>query len=116
MRRGPRAWTALLSLVLAAVWAAPAAALSESLEAARREGLVGEQVDGYLGLPKGEAPAAVKREVDEVNAKRRAMYQEIAGKRGVDAAAFAAITGKKLVEESPPGSFVRGADGSWIRR
>ena len=78
--------------------------------------MVGEQADGYLGLVKGSASPEIKKAVDAVNAQRRAKYAEVANQRGIDVASFAAITGKKLVEESPAGSFVRGADGRWIVR
>ena len=111
-----RAATALFATLLALGIALPAAALSPALEAARRDGVIGEQADGYLGLVKGSAPAEIKKAVDEVNAQRRAKYAEVASQRGIDVASFAAITGKKLVEESPAGSFVRGADGRWMKR
>jgi uncharacterized protein YdbL (DUF1318 family) len=116
MRRRLRAPTGLLLVLLALAFAAPAAALHPTLEAARRDGVVGEQADGYLGLVTGSASPEVKKLVEEVNAQRRAKYAEVAKQRGIDVATFAAITGKKLVEESPSGSFVRGADGRWVRR
>lgn len=116
MRRRMRAWAALFGLALATAVAPAALALPDALEAARRDGIVGEQVDGYLGLVKGDAPADIRRQVEAVNAQRRKKYAEIAKERNVDVAAFAAITGKKLVEESPPGSFVRGGDGRWVEK
>jgi uncharacterized protein YdbL (DUF1318 family) len=106
----------MLLLALAAAWAPTALALPDALEAARRDGIVGEQVDGYLGLVKGDAPADIRKQVDSVNAQRREKYAEKAKERNTDVATFAAITGKKLVEDSPAGSFVRGADGRWVKR
>jgi hypothetical protein len=106
----------LLAALLALALALPATALSPALEAARADGVIGEQADGYLGLVKGSAPPAIKKEVDEVNAGRRAKYAEIAKQRGTDINTVAAITGKTAIEKSPAGSFVRGADGRWVRR
>jgi hypothetical protein len=114
MRR--RASTGLFAALFALAFALPAAALPDALEKARSQGLIGEQADGYLGLVSGSAPEEIKKQVDAVNSGRRAKYAELAAARGVDVATFAAITGKKLVEESPEGSFVRGADGKWVKR
>jgi hypothetical protein len=108
--------TGLLAALFALAFALPAAALPPALEAARRDGIVGEQADGYLGLVKGSAPPEIKKEVEGVNAGRRAKYAEIAKQRGTDINTVAAITGKTAIEKSPAGSFVRGADGRWVRR
>ncbi len=50
----------------------------------KADGLIGEQADGYLGLVSQNAPADIKKLVNEVNAKRKAGYQEIAAKAGYE--------------------------------
>lgn len=84
------------------------------LDDAKAEGLVGEQEDGYLGAVgrNGDVQALI----DEINAKRRAKYVEIAGKRGAPPEDVAKIAGKKLVERAPKGQFVKGSDGQWVEK
>jgi uncharacterized protein YdbL (DUF1318 family) len=106
---------ALLASLLGAL-AAPAAALPALLEQAKRDGVVGEQADGYLGLVKGSAPADVKSAMNDVNTGRRVEYERRAKDQGVDTKAYAAVAGQKLVDREPSGHHVRGADGRWAKK
>ena len=110
MRTSPAAW--LLALLLALGLAGPAGALD--LAEAKAKGLVGEQADGYLGVVSGGGEASALAR--EVNAKRRAEYAEIAQKRGTTVEAVAALAGKKLVERTPGGQYVRGSGGGWVKK
>jgi uncharacterized protein YdbL (DUF1318 family) len=111
MVRGFRA-VRLLILGLALGLAAPAVALD--LGEAKAKGLVGEQADGYLGVVAGGGEASALAR--DVNAKRRAEYEGIAKKRGATVEAVAALAGKKLVERTPRGQYVRGSDGAWAKK
>jgi uncharacterized protein YdbL (DUF1318 family) len=104
---------AVVTAVALAATALPAAALS--LGDAKAQGLVGEQADGYLGVV-GSGPPEARQLANDVNAERRKEYEGIAKKRGVEAAAVAALAGKKLVERTPQGQFVRGSDGRWVKK
>jgi uncharacterized protein YdbL (DUF1318 family) len=88
---------------------------AEPLDAAKAAGQVGERPDGYLGVVNAGAPGA-KALVDEVNAKRRAKYAEIAQQNGTALEAVAALAGAKLVERTPAGQFVMGSDGRWKKK
>ena len=90
-------------------------ALPPALEQAKNQGVVGEQGDGYLGYPKGSAPADVQRLVDDVNAKRRQSYEEIARKNKTDVTKVAAVAGARLVEREPAGHWVKLTSG-WVRK
>jgi len=96
-----------------ATTAIPAAALS--LGDAKAQGLVGEQADGYVGLV-GSGPPEARKLADQVNAKRRAEYGDIAKKRGIETEAVAALAGKKLVKRAAKGQFVRGSNGRWVKK
>ena len=109
----PGRWLAAPLLFLAMGLAAPAAA--ESIDAAKARGEVGERTDGYLGLVSGDAPAAVKQLVDDVNARRREKYATIAKKNGATLEAVAALAGRKLVERATAGEYVKTRAG-WTRR
>lgn len=95
-----------------ALGAAPASALD--LGEAKAKGLVGEQADGYVGVVSGSGEASSV--ANQVNAKRRAEYAEIAKKRGTSVDAVAQLAGQKLVERTPGGQYVRGSDGSWVKK
>ncbi len=95
---------------------APLPALALTLAEAKARGWVGERIDGYLGIVTPDAPAAVRKLVEEVNAKRRKAYEEIARKNGVPVEAVAVIAGRKAIEKTPSGQYVMGEDGRWHRK
>ena len=86
------------------------------LEDAKAQGLVGERIDGYLGLVDSGAPGSVKSLVNQINAEREAKYAEIAKKQGAPVAAVAQIAGTKLIQRAPKGEYVMGASGQWQRK
>lgn len=95
--------------------ASPASALSPLLEKAKSDGVVGEQLDGYLGLVKGSAPADVSKAVAEVNSQRKELYAERAKAKGTDTRTYAAIVGKTQIEREPAGNWVRDQKG-WRKK
>ncbi|MEM8948238.1 MAG: YdbL family protein [Pseudomonadota bacterium] len=105
----------LASLVLALVAITTVdAAHAGPLDDAKASGLIGEKSDGYVGAVTGDA--SVQGLIDEINAGRRAKYEEIAAKRGAPVDAVAAIAGKKLIERTPGGQYVMGSDGQWQQK
>ena len=92
------------------------AAEAGALEDAKAQGLVGERIDGYLGVVDSGAPGNVKSLVNQINAEREAKYAEIAKKQGAPVAAVAQIAGKKLIQRAPAGEYVMGANGQWQRK
>jgi uncharacterized protein YdbL (DUF1318 family) len=101
----------LVAIALLVTLAVPAFALD--LHEARTKGLLGEQWDGYVGIVASPTPELEKLAAD-VNAKRRAHYQEIARRNGTGLEAVAALAGKKLVEGAPSGEFVK-TNGGWTK-
>jgi uncharacterized protein YdbL (DUF1318 family) len=93
--------------------ALPAAALD--LDGAKAQGLIGEMTTGYVGAVSPSAPPEVKQLVDQVNAKRRASYEDIARKNGTAVEAVAALAGTKLIERAPPGGWI-GEGGHWYQK
>lgn len=111
-----RSWR-LGALFALALLCTPVFALqAEEIDAAKQAGLVGEQSDGYLGLVRGDAPPEVISLVDEVNAKRRTAYEEIAMRNGTPVETVARLAGAKLVERAAPGEFVRDDTGKWKQK
>ncbi len=108
----------ILSLFVgsAAIVAGPVAnAADPQIEAAIEAGKVGERIDGYLGVV-GSADPAIVRKVNEVNNKRRAVYERLAKEKGVTVVQVARITGEKQLARASAGSFIMDDSGKWARK
>jgi uncharacterized protein YdbL (DUF1318 family) len=92
----------------------PASAFALSLEQAKAGGMVGEEPTGYLGVVSVTAEAS--QLAQDINAKRRERYQQIAKENGTPVSAVEALAGKKAIENTPPGQYVKSASGSWIKK
>lgn len=113
--RIPRATIALLTAVLLATGGLfPASAAS--LDQAKAQGLVGEQPNGYLGVVATNAPADVQALVADINGKRKNEYQSIAQRNNTSLQAVEALAGKKAVELTPAGQYVRLPSGAWVKK
>lgn len=92
--------------------AAPAPPPS-SLSIALADGVIGEQADGYVGL-KDSVSAALRADVDALNIKRRALYTQLAQKRGVTIQEAAATFGcETLAQRVAVGRAYKLPDGVW---
>lgn len=105
----------LLAALTVCLWFAAMPVNAADLGQAKAAGLVGELMNGYLGLVDGNAPADVKAMVDSINAQRRAEYQRIAAKNGVPAEEVAKLTAQKVINQTAPGQFVQTPSG-WQKR
>lgn len=85
-----------------------------SLQEAKEWGLVGETAEGYLGAV-GEPSSDVRELIRDINAKRRAKYQAIAIRTGAELEAVEALAGKKAIEKTSPGQYVR-VRGKWQKK
>ena len=102
------------ALLLAVALPVPAGSLE--LEAAKRDGLIGEKADGFVGIVVAKPTAEIQKLVDSVNAKRRATYEEIAKKNGTPVDAVAALAGEKLIKRAASGEYVTDASGNWYQK
>jgi uncharacterized protein YdbL (DUF1318 family) len=111
--RSIAAWL-VFAVLLALASAVPAGSLE--LESAKARGLVGERADGFVGAVPANPSAEITSLVDDVNAKRRARYQEIATRNGTPLDAVAALAGEKLIQRTPAGQWVTDAEGNWYQK
>ena len=70
------------TLLTAVALAAPVAAQTPAVNAARAAGSVGERYDGYVGVA-GAVSAAVRSQVATINIQRRSLYSRLAASKGV---------------------------------
>lgn len=110
------ATTPLLALSVApTVVKAQTSADKAAVDAAKAQGLVGEQADGYLGVVKGSDPA-LAASVTAINKGRAQLYASIAAKTGVSVAEAASAAGAQLVAKVPAGQFYKTVAGGWARK
>ena len=113
-------WLAIAFAALAAALPAPAAIATTPArpllyETARRQGLVGERVDGYLGFVVAPSPQ-LRRLVRDINIKRKALYIERAKANAVTAAEYAFVAGCLAIARTLPGEKYQAPDGTWRTR
>lgn len=111
--------TVIAAIALTALGATsfiPASAGGPVIEQAQADGLVGERIDGYLGLVDPNAAPDIRRRVNEINAQRRTLYGQLARREGVPVEQVARLTGEKQIQNAARGEFVMRDDGRWTRK
>lgn len=107
--------TALLA-VGAANFTPSAHAADPAIERAIANGVVGERADGFLGLVKGSADAEVQRKVNEVNVKRRSLYERLSRETGTTVQQVGIITGEKQIAKAAAGTYYMNSGGKWVKK
>lgn len=109
--------TLAAAALFVAALAASASAQSDVkalVDQAERACVVGERVDGFLGVVKGATPDdATLRAMNEINIKRRALYDKLADEKGVSLEVVARLTGEKQVSTAKEGECVLDDSGEW---
>ena len=112
--RATLAFTAA-ALVLTGIAVPAFAQRDPAYDAARSQGQVGEKMDGYLGIV-GSADAGLRRLVDDINIKRRAVYAEKAKAANATLEEYAFTAGCLAIARTAPGEKYQAPDGSWQTR
>ena len=106
----------ILSLFLLSNFATPLLAQGVlSLDIAKNSGLVGEKLDGYLGIVTSSSPE-LSVLVEDVNAKRRAKYLEISKENGTALSAVEKLAASQAIEKTLSGNYIESAPGSWKKK
>ena len=105
----------LPTLLLGVLWL-PLPSWGLTLEEAKTQGVVGEQANGYLGIVQPGASPEVQALVNDVNQKRRHMYEEIARRNSTKLEAVEMLAGKTAIDNTRPGNFVRSPSGQWVKK
>ncbi|MDA1371508.1 MAG: YdbL family protein [Proteobacteria bacterium] len=91
-------------------------AYAVTLQEAKAAGLVGEQMNGYVGMVVANAEADVVALVQDVNNQRRERYREIAQQNGISLEAVAALAYERAVEATQAGHYIQDQSGRWVRK
>lgn len=85
-----------------------------SLSDAKKQGLVGEMPNGYLGVVVDSAEA--KSLVASVNKKRKSIYMNLARKNKITMQQVTALAGEKALAKTQSGHFIKNAAGQWVKK
>lgn len=91
-------------------------AFAADLTAAKQQGWIGEQNDGYLGLVRASAPADVKALIAKVNAQRKAEFAQIARRNGIAEAEAARVFAREAEARTTPGNYIQNPAGGWVKK
>ena len=89
--------------------------LALDLKEAKNSGLVGEQLNGYLGVVDKNAGSGVHALVKDVNAKRKTKYEAIASQNSTSLETVELLAGKKAIEKTQAGNYIQTATG-WKKK
>lgn len=111
--------TLISSLILAASltsspsWAMDLNAAMQGLSQAKAAGLLGEQPNGYLGVVSNQGNAGeIAR---QINAARKAEYQNLARNNNLQLPDVETMAGKKAIEKTPTGQYIL-INGKWLKK
>jgi uncharacterized protein YdbL (DUF1318 family) len=88
-------------------------AFAIELDTAKETGLVGEQQNGYLGAV--VQSSEVMELINDINAKRKAKYQELATKNGITLEQVEILAAKKAYEKTKSGHYLQ-LNGQWVKK
>ena len=104
------------AFVLLATVAQPPVATAQSLDELRAQGVVGERFDGFAVVRDAGAAASIKAMVNDINAKRRAIYDERAKAQGVASEQVGRVYAEQILQKAPAGTWILSADGRWVQK
>lgn len=86
-----------------------------TVEAAKHDGLIGEQTDGLLGIVAAPTPELTAL-VEKTNAGRLTVYQSTASKTGTPLDQVQAVAGEKQITKAAAGEYIQNAAGGWQKK
>lgn len=102
----------LMVLITACLFSLSSWALD--IDTAKAQGMIGERLDGYLGLVVNNADAEVL--IKSINTQRRQKYREISINRGAELRDIEKLAGAKLVEKAQSEKhYYQNENGKWAR-
>src|SRR3546814_5028399 len=94
-------------------WSSDVCSSDLAYDAARSSGQIGEKMDGYLGIVDATTPN-LKRLVDDINIKRRAVYAARAQENNATLEEYAISAGCQLILKTVPGEKYQAPDGELV--
>lgn len=92
------------------------AGMKEDLLSAKEQGLIGEQLDGMIGLVKPTGSQHILNLKKEVNAGRLDHYQKLSRTTNKPTSQIRLRFGKELTRATLPGFYIRNQKGNWVKQ
>jgi uncharacterized protein len=118
-RRLQSSWKTLIAaagLAAAMLWGATAESWAAPLDDAKAAGLIGELPDGYVAAVQPNPPSNIAALVRQINAKRQAVYEDLATEENVPVAQVGALAAEKIKRQAQPGEYFMSPDGTWTQQ
>ncbi len=87
----------------------------DAVISARASGIIGERYDGYLGVV-GTLTPSLRSQVAAINIKRRALFSDLAARRGVSAQDVGVAAACALLARVAVGEAYLLSESNWRRR
>ena len=107
-----------LALLFAGTMALAASGSAQETSAvmqARGAGVIGERFDGYVGFVTTPSES-LRRQVNGINIRRRALYANLARRKGVSTEEVGITATCTLFARIPVGGYYLTSDRGWLRR
>ncbi|GBF57718.1 hypothetical protein PbB2_01387 [Candidatus Phycosocius bacilliformis] len=109
------------AILLAGVWVSSSALAIDNngpIDRALAAGIIGEQADGYLGFvrPPTAAQADLQRRVNEINIRRRGVFQDTARANGETEDRVALLSGLRQITKMPDGEYFQDTTKTWCAK
>lgn len=80
--------------------------------------IIGEQANGYLGFvkPAGADQGDLQRQINEINARRRAVYTDVANKTGGTVDQAATVQAMRQIQKLNNGEYLKDLSGAWCAK
>jgi uncharacterized protein YdbL (DUF1318 family) len=88
-------------------------AFALDLGEAKQKGLVGEKDNGYIGVVVSQND--VQSLVDDINAKRKAVYLKLAAKNGITVQQVEKLAADKAYKKTSSGHYLW-LNGKWVKK
>jgi len=107
----------LVGVILTAfvLFSAPPAGAA-TLDDYRAQGIIAERWDGLVEIRPGQSSPEAARLVEEVNARRLAIYRERAQGQSVPVEEVGKIYALEVAGKAPAGTYFRTPDGTYVRK
>lgn len=102
----------LAALTLLTIGGFDRSAMAASLDELRKQGAIGERFDG-LAVARD---ASANRVVQDVNAKRSAIYKRESKKTGANVTAVGKIYAEQIMRKAPAGTWFLNEQNNWVRK
>lgn len=89
---------------------------AQTLDEAKAGGLVGERVDGYVGIVVANPSTEIRELVNKTNAGRRKVYEDLAKRNDITVEAVGVVSGEKLRDQARPGEYIQSSSGQWMKK